>query len=87
VAEVIASRHAVHFILALAYKHVVVASEFWQCVGSQETLIEGKRLLSGCCAHSRHQAAKGSITFSFIHVSRLGSCPCVATDKTNLYYH
>jgi hypothetical protein len=28
VAEVIASRHAVHFILALAYKHVVVASEF-----------------------------------------------------------
>jgi ribonuclease HI len=27
VAEVIASRHAVHFILALPYKHVVVASD------------------------------------------------------------
>jgi hypothetical protein len=65
VAEAIAFRHAVHFVLALPYRHVIVASDCLSVVKKLHS--KKKRLFSGCCAHSRHQTGSQKLYYLFLH--------------------
>lgn len=77
VAEATALRHAVHFVSALPYNHVIVASDCLSVV--KKLLSTGKdRSQVAVLIQDIKQAAKGSIAFSFIHVSR--SCNEVANS-------